>query len=112
MAESTVRDGDKGIDLLKSRIGQPLSANRFVVEFEKLPEPFQGLQNDYLRILCKSATIAGKSIGTNDLFRHYKLPDGTVDYGDTMSFEFICDQDFLDKQIIEEWLRMIYTTWL
>ena len=47
MAESTVRDGDKGIDLLKSRIGQPLSANRFVVEFEKLPEPFQGLQNDY-----------------------------------------------------------------
>ena len=23
MAESTVRDGDKGIDLLKSRIGQP-----------------------------------------------------------------------------------------
>ena len=57
MAESTVRDGDKGIDLLKSKIGQPLSANRFVVEFEKLPEPFQGLQNDYLRILCKSATI-------------------------------------------------------
>ena len=54
MAESTVRDGEKGIDLLKSKIGQPLSANRFVVEFEKLPEPFQGLQNDYLRILCNS----------------------------------------------------------
>ena len=109
MAESTVRDGDKGIDLLKSKIGQPLSANRFVVEFEKLPEPFKGLQNDYLRILCKSASIAGKSIGTNDLFRQYKLPDGTVDYGDTMNFEFICDQNFLDRQIIEEWLRMIHT---
>ena len=109
MAESTVRDGDKGIDLLKSKIGQPLSANRFVVEFEKLPKPFEGLQNDYLRILCQSASIAGKSIGTNDLFRHYKLPDGTVDYGDTMSFEFICDQNFLDRQIIEEWLRMIHT---
>lgn len=109
MAESTVRDGDKGIDLLKSKIGQPLSANRFVVEFEKLPKPMDGLQNDYLRILCKSASIAGKSIGTNDLFRHYKLPDGTVDYGDTMSFEFICDQNFLDRQIIEEWLRMIHT---
>jgi len=109
MAESTVRDGDKGIDLLKSRIGQPLSANRFVVTFEKLPKDLDFAKNDYLSILCKSATIAGKSIGTNDLFRQYKLPDGTVDYGDTMSFEFICDQDFLDKQIIEEWLRSIHT---
>ena len=75
MAESRVRDGDKGIDLLKSRIGQPLSANRFVVTFEKLPKDLDFAKNDYLSILCKSATIAGKSIGTNDLFRQYKLPD-------------------------------------
>ena len=36
MAE--VRSGKDGIDLLKSRIGQPLQPNRFVVEFTKLPE--------------------------------------------------------------------------
>ena len=41
MIESTVRDGDKGIDLFKSRIGQPLSANRFVVEFENFLNPFK-----------------------------------------------------------------------
>ena len=34
MAE--VRSGKDGIDLLKSRIGQPLQPNRFVVEFTKL----------------------------------------------------------------------------
>ena len=38
MAESRVRDGDKGIDLLVSRVGQVLQANRFVVEFTKLKE--------------------------------------------------------------------------
>ena len=38
MAE--VRSGKDGIDLLKSRIGQPLQPNRFVVEFTKLPEPY------------------------------------------------------------------------
>ena len=53
-----VRSGKDGIDLLKSRIGQPLQPNRFVVEFTKLPEPWaSGLGNENLTILCKSAQL-------------------------------------------------------
>ena len=109
MAESTVRDGDKGIDLLKANIGQALQANRFLVQFTKLPGPMNGLQDEYLSILCSSSTLPGKSVGTNDHIRHRKMPDGDVDYGDTLSMTFLCDQNFLDRQIVEEWLRMIHT---
>jgi len=109
MTESTVRDGDKGIDLLKANIGQVLQPNRFLVQFTKLPGDLNGLQDEYLSILCTAASLPGKSIGTNDHIRHRKFPDGDVDYGDTISLTFLCEQNFLDRQIVEEWLRMVHT---
>ena len=75
MAE--VRSGKDGIDLLKSRIGQPLQPNRFVVEFTKLPGPMSGLGNENLTILCKSAQLPGKTLGTAEHMRHRHIPDLT-----------------------------------
>ena len=49
---SEVRSGKDGIDLLKSRIGQPVQPNKFVVEFTKLPGPFAGMGAENLTILC------------------------------------------------------------
>ena len=57
---SEVRSGKDGIDLLKSRIGQPAQPNKFVVEFTKLPGPFAGLGAEKLTIICKSAILTGK----------------------------------------------------
>ena len=107
MAE--VRGGKDGIDLLKSRIGQPLQPNRFVVEFTKLPGPFAGLGAENLTILCKNAVLPGKSMGTAASIRHRYLPDGTVDYGNELTFTYICDANFLDRMIIDSWMTYIHT---
>ena len=98
------------IDELKARIGTPLMANRFVVEMVNIPLP--GVQTDSsdLSILCKSATLPGKSIGTQETIRHRYLPDGEVDYGNEVSFTFICDPNFLDRMIIDAWMRFIHTS--
>ena len=63
-----------------------------------------------LSILCKSATLPDKSIGTQETLRHRYLPDGEVDYGNEVSFTFICDPNFLDRMIIEAWMRFIHTS--
>ena len=107
MAE--VRGGKDGIDLLKSRMGQPLQSNRFVVEFTKLPGPFAGLGAENLTILCKNASLPGKSMGTSASIRHRYLPDGTVDYGNELTFTYICDANFLDRMIIDTWMRFVHT---
>ncbi len=107
MAE--VRDGKSGIDLFKSRIGQPIMGNRFVVEFVGLPGPFAGLGADNLTILCRNAVLPGKALSTNQIHRHRNVLDGTVDYGNEVSFTYMADSNFLDRAIIEEWLRFIHT---
>ena len=67
-----VKDSKAGIDLFKAKLGQPIIGNRFVVEFTALPSPFAGLGADNLTILCKSATLPGKSIGTTQYLRKRK----------------------------------------
>ncbi len=100
----------EGIDLLKSQIGQPLQANRFVVEFLTLPKGFEAVNvREHLSILCNSATLPGKSLGTAEHYRHRYMPDGSVDYGESVDFTFICDANFMDRMIIEEWLRMVHS---
>ena len=106
---SEVRTGKDGIDLLKSRIGQPLQANRFVVEFTRLPEPFAGLGSDNLTILCQNASLPGKSLGTVAHMRHRYLPNGEVDYGNELEFTYICDANFMDRMIIEAWQNYIHS---
>ena len=108
MAESRVRDGDKGIDLLVSRVGQVLQANRFVVEFTRLPGELNGLGAENLSILCTNASLPGKEIETQSHIRHRMMPTGQVGYGDSIDFTFLCDQLFMDRIIIEEWQRMIH----
>ena len=104
-----VKDSKAGIDLFKAKLGQPIIGNRFVVEFTALPSPFAGLGADNLTILCKSATLPGKSIGTTKYLRKRNIPDGTIDYGGEVSFTYLCDSNFLDRAIIAEWLRYIHT---
>ena len=104
-----VRTSKDGIDLLKSRIGQPLQANRFVVEFTKLPGPFAGLGAENLTILCKSATLPGKTIATTEHLRHRYIPDGDVDYGNEVEFTYLCDANFMDRMIIDSWMSFVHT---
>jgi len=107
MAE--VRSGKDGIDLLKSRIGQPAQPNRFVVEFTSLPGPMAGLGNENLTILCKTATLPGKVLDTSKHMRHRNIPTGDVDYGETIELTYRCDANFMDRMIIEAWQRYIHT---
>lgn len=99
----------QGIDQLKAKIGQPIQNNRFVVQFLKLPEVFGNIGQDDLSILCTTATLPGKSIGTTEHIRHRSIPDGTVDYGQSITLTYLCDSNFLDRMIIEEWLRLVHS---
>ena len=105
MAESN----KEGIDALKAMIGQPMQPNRFVVEFLALPPEFKAVNvRENLSILCNSVSLPGKSVGTSDHIRFRTLPDGTVDYGESIDLTYICDANFMDRMIIEEWLRMVH----
>ena len=106
MAESN----KEGIDALKAMIGQPMQPNRFVVEFLALPPEFKAVNvRENLSILCNSVSLPGKSVGTSDHIRFRTLPDGTVDYGESIDLTYICDANFMDRMIIEEWLRMVHS---
>ena len=37
------------------------------------------------------------------------MATGEVDYGKTMSFEFMCDDSFLDRLIIKEWMKFVHS---
>ena len=106
---SEVRSGKDGIDLLKSRIGQPVQPNKFVVEFTKLPGPFAGMGAENLTILCKGASLPGKSIATSEHMRHRYIPNGEVDYGNTLELTYLCDANFMDRMIIEAWQSFVHT---
>jgi len=106
---SEVRSGKDGIDLLKSRIGQPVQPNKFVVEFTKLPGPFAGMGAENLTILCKGASLPGKSIATSEHMRHRYIPNGEVDYGNELELTYLCDANFMDRMIIEAWQSFVHT---
>ena len=99
----------EGIDKLKAMVGQPIQSNRFVIKFLKLPAVFGNVGQDNLSILCKSVDLPGKEVGTTEHIRHRYMPDGTVDYGQSISLSYICDSNFMDRMIIEEWLRYVHS---
>jgi len=99
----------RGIDALKGYVGQPLQPNRFIFQFLTLPKDFELPDGDTLSILCQSATLPGKSIETAEHIRHRYMPTGDVDYGQSISLTYICDTSFMDRYIIEEWLRYVHS---
>jgi len=104
---------DSKIDTIKARLGQPLQPNRFLVQFLSLPQDFGfTADRDTLSILCSSATVPGKTI-TVEEHGHFgpkkQMATGEVDYGKTMSFEFMCDDSFLDRLIIKEWMKFVHS---
>ena len=125
--ESYLNDPEYGkttTDRIKSYIGQPIVSNRFFVSFHSLPQGFgqalvkSGLQGcgpyaDTLNVMCQAVTLPGKDI---DIMEHStfgpdrSMPTGNVFFGDTVSLTFYCDPFFLDRFIIEEWLKMVHSS--
>ena len=125
--ESYVNDpeyGNSTTDRIKSYIGQPIVSNRFFVSFHSLPQGFgqavlqSGLQGcgpyaDTLNVMCQAVTLPGKAF---DIEEHStfgpdrSMPSGRVDFGDTVSLTFYCDPFFLDRFILEEWLKMVHSS--
>ena len=68
-----------------------------------------GLGNENLTILCKTAQLPGKTLGTAEHMRHRHIPDGTVDYGNELELVYRCDANFMDRMIIEAWQRFVHT---
>lgn len=104
---------DSKIDTLKARLGQPLQPNRFLVSFLSLPKDFEfTADRDTLSILCSSTALPGKTIETEE-HGHFgpkkQIASGGVDYGGTLSFEFLCDDSFLDRLIIKEWMKFVHS---
>tara|TARA_B100000963_G_scaffold195085_2_gene169821 strand:+ start:71423 stop:72328 length:906 start_codon:yes stop_codon:yes gene_type:complete len=116
--------GKTTTDRIKAYIGQPIVSNRFFVSFHALPKGFgqaiqqSGLQGcgpyaDALNIMCQAVTLPGKAL---DIAEHStfgpdrSMPEGRVDFGDTVALTFYCDPFFLDRFIIEEWLKMVHSS--
>ena len=116
--------GNSTTDRIKSYIGQPIVSNRFFVSFHSLPQGFgqavlqSGLQGcgpyaDTLNVMCQAVTLPGKAF---DIEEHStfgpdrSMPSGRVDFGDTVSLTFYCDPFFLDRFILEEWLKMVHSS--
>jgi len=59
-----------------------------------------------------SATLPGISLGTNSEDTGWsgsrEIPDGTIDYGDSITLEFVCTSGFLDRIVFEQWQQSIY----
>ena len=54
----------------------------------------------------------GISLGTNSEDTGWsgsrEIPDGTIDYGDSITLEFVCTSGFLDRIVFEQWQQSIY----
>lgn len=103
------------INQLLSHFDQGARANRFNVMINRLPflelkQSFEG--NDGHNFRCTSATLPGISLGTNTEDTGWsgsrEIPDGTIDYGDSITLEFICTSGFLDRIIFEQWQKQIF----
>ena len=93
------------VDRIKSRIGNAARPNRFSTYFFCPP---LGISVD--AILCKSATMPGKTFETTP-FSTYGVVDTMpqqVAYDATATFSFMCDNSFAEKQVFESWFNFIY----
>ena len=109
---------DTGIDRIKAKIASPMVNNRFFVEFLNLPKMFQEHLNisgdlDLLNVLCHVASLPAKSLETTGYATfgpERQYPTGGVDYGSSVNLSFYCDPTFMDRFIIEEWLKMVHSS--
>jgi len=99
------------INQLLSHFDQGARANRFNVEITN--SPFGKLDKGH-SFRCVSATLPGISLGTNSEDTGWsgsrEIPDGTIDYGDSITLEFVCTSGFLDRIVFEQWQQAIYET--
>lgn len=97
------------INQLLSHFDQGARANRFNVEITN--SPFGKLDKGH-SFRCVSATLPGISLGTNSEDTGWsgsrEIPDGTIDYGDSITLEFVCTSGFLDRIVFEQWQQSIY----
>jgi hypothetical protein len=99
------------INQLLSHFDQGARANRFNVAITNIP--FTGIKMpEGHNFRCTSATLPGITLGTNTEDTGWsgsrEIPDGTIDYGDSITLEFICTSSFLDRIIFEQWQQKIY----
>ena len=99
------------INQLLSHFDQGARANRFNVAITNIP--FTGIDMpEGHNFRCISATLPGIALGTNTEDTGWsgsrEIPDGTIDYGDSITLEFICTSSFLDRIIFEQWQQKIY----
>jgi hypothetical protein len=84
-------------------------ANRFEVLILN-DDYFNTKDGHYYR--CVSANLPGIAMNTNTEDTGWsgsrEIPDGTIDYGDTIALTFLCDSSFYDRFLIDMWLRDIY----
>ena len=99
------------INQLLSHFDQGARANRFNVAITNIPFSEIKMKEGH-SFRCTSATLPGISLGTNTEDTGWsgsrEIPDGTIDYGDSITLEFICTSGFLDRIIFEQWQQMIY----
>ena len=97
------------INQLLSHFDQGARANRFNVEITN--SPFGKLDKGH-SFRCVSASLPGISLGTNTEDTGWsgsrEIPDGTIDYGDSITLEFVCTSGFLDRIVFEQWQQSIY----
>lgn len=84
-------------------------ANRFNVQVIH-PDYFAPTDGHNFR--CVSANLPGIAMNTNTEDTGWsgsrEIPDGTIDYGDTIVLTFLCDSNFYDRILFDMWLRDIY----
>lgn len=101
------------INQLLSHFDQGARANRFNVEITKTAFSDKPLDKGH-SFRCTSATLPGISLGTNSEDTGWsgnrEIPDGTIDYGDSITLEFVCTSGFLDRIVFEQWQQAIYET--
>ena len=102
MAERLRHDS---IDTIIGAFKAPAMANQFEVSFLGP----QGLSLNGVRV--KSASIPKREIETAEKITAGKatiLPTGKIMDGGTATFNFYCDIEFLDRQILQLWMDSIY----
>ena len=84
-------------------------ANRFNVQVIH-PDYFAPTDGHNFR--CVGANLPGIAMNTNTEDTGWsgsrEIPDGTIDYGDTIVLTFLCDSNFYDRILFDMWLRDIY----
>ena len=99
------------INQLLSHFDQGARANRFNVAITNIPFSEIKMKEGH-SFRCTSATLPGISLGTNTEDTGWsgsrEIPDGTIDYGDSITLEFVCTSGFLDRIVFEQWQQSIY----